>query len=219
MLQPATLSFMSGLAANNNKPWFEAHKDEYLVAKTDFEAVTDQLLGLLAETDAELKGLAAKDCVMRIYRDVRFSKDKTPYKTNFGAGISKGGRKFAGAGYYLHIEPGGKSFVGGGMWQPEPAILKKIRQDIDYNYADFLAIVEEPAFRASFPQIDGERLKKVPQGYTDDNPAAEYLKLKSFTIGAQLTDEEVVSKGFVAQTAKLFAVMRPFITYLNRAVD
>jgi len=219
MLQPATLSFMSGLAANNNKPWFEAHKDEYLVAKTDFEAVTDQILGLLAPTDPDLKDIAAKDCVMRIYRDVRFSKDKTPYKTNFGAGFSKGGRKFTGAGYYLHIEPGGKSFVGGGMWQPEPAILKKIRQDIDYNYAEFLAILDEPGFRASFQQIEGDRLKKVPQGYTDDNAAADYLKLKSFTVGASVTDEELLAPGFAAQAASLFTTMRPFIAFLNRAVD
>lgn len=218
MLQPATLTFLQDIAQNNNKPWLDAHRDIYLAAKEDYEQAVGAILSGMAAADPIYKELKAKDCVMRIFRDVRFSKDKVPYKVNFGAGFSSGGRKFPGAGYYLHIEPGGKSFAGGGMWQPDGPMLKAVRQEIDYSYKEFEGIIDDKQFKALFGQIDGERLKKMPQGYTEDNKAATYLKLKSFTVGCVLTDEEVTGTQFEKRVVEIFAAMRPFITFLNRSV-
>ncbi len=219
MLHNATISFLESLATNNNKPWFDQHRDEYAVAKEDFEILISEILSGLAESEPMFKEQNAKDCIFRIFRDVRFSKDKTPYKPNFGAFFSKGGRKFPGAGYYLHLEPGGKSFTGGGLWMPEAPLLKAVRQEVDYNFAEFGKIIEDKKFKKIFGKIEGEQLKKLPAGYTDDNPAAEYLKLKSFTVMHQLDDENLVSKTFVKKTLEVFGTMKPFIDYLNRAVS
>lgn len=218
MLQPATLTFMANIALNNNKPWFDDHRDEYLAVKTDFEQLVAETLQLVADADPVFKEVAAKDCIMRIFRDVRFSKDKTPYKTNLGAGFSKGGRKFEGAGYYLHVQPGGQSFAGGGIWMPEAPALKKIRQEIDYNYPEFEAIVGQPEFKRLFNGIEGEELKKLPQGYAEDNPAITYLKKKSFTVSAPISDEELTQNGLAKKIAATFATMKPLVDFLNKAV-
>ena len=130
MLQPDTVRFIERLSENNNKPWFDAHRDEYVAAKADFERFVELLMGQLVEIEPALSEQKAKDSIFRIFRDVRFSKDKTPYKGHFGVYLSRGGRKYSGAGYYLHIEPGGKSFIGGGLWMPEPSLLKAVRQEL-----------------------------------------------------------------------------------------
>ncbi len=217
MIQTATLQFMEQLAANNNRPWFEQHKDEYLAVKENFEALVTEVLQGLGEVEPTFRELNAKDCIMRIYRDVRFSKDKSPYKVNLGAGFSNGGRKFTGAGYYLHIEPG-KSFIGGGIWMPDGPILKAIRQEIDYGFNDFLAIIENKQFKKLYKTIEGEKLVKLPKGYTEDNPALEYLKLKSFTVSTPLTDAELTKKGLAKKITESFATMKPFVDFLNRTV-
>ena len=219
MLQPATITFLEKLSKNNNKVWFDAHRDEYAAVKEDFEAlVTDVLAGLAAEDDA-FKEQKAKDCIMRIFRDIRFSNDKTPYKTNLAAGFSKGGRKSPLGGYYLHIEPGGKCFAGGGMWQPEPPMLKAVRQEIDYNFKEFNDIVEDKKFKKMFKELQGEKLKKLPQGYTEDNPAIEYLKMKSFIVGYNFPDSEMTKKGFTKKINEVYSTMKPFIDFLNRSVQ
>ena len=218
MLQKATLHFLEQLATNNNKPWFDAHRDEYLAAKEDFEGLVTGILGKLAESDPVFKEQTAKDSVMRIFRDVRFSKDKTPYKNNFGAGFSKAGRKFPGAGYYLHIEPG-KCFAGGGMWMPEGPQLKAVRQEIDYNFKEFSAIVEDKKFKKLFGAVEGESLKKLPQGYAEDNPALHYLKLKSFTVGCKLSDDDLTGKGLEKKIMEAFITMKPLVDFLNKAVS
>lgn len=218
MLQHSSLTFLNDLAQNNNKVWFDKHRDEYLAVKEDFEGLVTGVLGGLAASDAVFEEVNAKDCIMRIFRDVRFSKDKTPYKTNLGAGFSKGGKKFSGAGYYLHIEPGGKSFAGGGAWQPEAPLLKAIRQEIDYNLDAFTGIINDKKFKKYFPKIDGEQLKKLPQGYAADNPAIEWLKLKSFTVGYSFSDEEVTAKGFEKKAVETFRTMAPFIDFLNKSL-
>jgi uncharacterized protein (TIGR02453 family) len=158
MLQATTLKFIQQLAKNNNKPWFDSHKDAYITAKEDFETLVTGIINGLSVHEPVFKEQKAKDCVFRIFRDVRFSKDKTPYKAHFGAFFSKGGRKFPGAGYYLHIEPGGKSFIGGGMWMPESPLLKNVRQEIDYNFEEFQSIINGKKFKKLFTQINGEHL-------------------------------------------------------------
>jgi uncharacterized protein (TIGR02453 family) len=220
MLQAATLDFLTQLSAHNNREWFEKNKASYEAAKADFEALVSKLLPALVPIEPMLKEQQAKDCIHRIYRDVRFSKDKSPYKTNMGAVFSKGGRKFEGAAYYLHIESGGKSFAGGGMWMPQPAVLKKLRQEIDYNTDEFKGIVEGKAFKKMFQAMhSGEPLKKVPAGYDADHPAAEYLKFKSFTVGHNLSDKDLCSKGIAAQIEKIYSTMAPFVDFLNRSMD
>ena len=161
----------------------------------------------------------AKDCIFRIFRDVRFGKDKTPYKSHFGAFFSRGGRKFPGAGYYLHIESGGKSFAGGGLWVPEPPLLKAVRQEIDYNFTEFSKIIGDKKFKNFFPEINGEQLKKLPQGYTEDNPAIGLLKMKSFTVSHNIADTEITGKTFNKKVLEVFTTMRPFIDFLNRSLD
>ena len=219
MLQPDTVRFIERLSENNNKPWFDAHRDEYVAAKADFERFVELLMGQLVEIEPALSEQKAKDSIFRIFRDVRFSKDKTPYKGHFGVYLSKGGRKYPGAGYYLHIEPGGKSFIGGGLWMPEPSLLKAVRQEIDYNFEEFENIINEKNFRKLFSNIEGERLKTLPQGYGAENRAIEYLKMKSFTAGQNLEDKELTSRGFRKKAVDVFTIMKPFVDFLNRPMD
>ncbi len=218
MLQPATIKFMEQIAKNNNKLWFEKHKDEYLAVKADYEELVTEVLAGLSAKEPAFKEQKAKDCIMRIYRDVRFSKDKSPYKINLGAGFGMAGGKNVGAGYYLHIQPGGKSFAGGGMWQPEGPVLKAIRQEIDYNFKDFSDIVNNKKFTKMFGQVDGDKLVKTPQGYTEDNPAIEYLRLKSFTVGHNIPDADLTKKTLAKTIVDAYQTMKPFVDFLNRGM-
>jgi uncharacterized protein (TIGR02453 family) len=218
MLQASTITFLEQLAKNNNKPWFDKHRDAYQAAKEDFEVFIDQLLARLVPLQPEFANLKGKDCVFRIFRDVRFSKDKTPYKAHFGAFLSKGGRKYEGAGYYLHIEPG-KNFAGGGLWVPQGPMLKAVRQEIDYNFDEFKKILAAKDFKKYFKKIEGEQLKTLPQGYTADNPAIEFLKQKSFTVGTPLPDKEVMSKGLASKCEAIFTAMSPLVNFLDRSSD
>lgn len=218
MLQPATLKFLEGLKLNNNKPWFEGHKDAYEAAKLDFEKLISEVLTGLASIEPGFKEQKAKDCVFRIYRDVRFAKDKTPYKPNFGAYMSRGGKKFNGAGYYLHLEPGG-SFAAGGLWMPEANILKAVRQEIDYNFGEFEKIVRNKKFEKIFGVLQGEKLKSAPKDYAADNPAIEYLKMKSFTVMHKIDDEILTGKPLVKTCMDVYKTMQPMIDFLNRSLD
>jgi len=219
MIQAGTVKFLQQLAKNNNKPWFDEHRDAYQAAKEDFEQFVTEVLAGLCKIDRAFEGQKAKDCIFRIFRDVRFSKDKTPYKAHFGAYFGRGGKKDFSPGYYLHLEPGGKTFAGGGLWEPEAAPLKALRQEIDYNFDEFAGIINDKKFKKLFPKINGEQLKTLPQGYTADNPAIEYLKLKSFTVGHAITDEDMTGKKFGAKVVEAYAVMQPFISFLRRATD
>lgn len=219
MLQAATIRFLTELAANNNKPWFDENRKAYEAAKADHEQLTGRIMQRIVHLEPALEGQKAKDSVFRIFRDVRFSKDKTPYKAHFGAFFSCGGRKFPGAGYYLHIEPGNNSFAGGGLWMPEGPLLKAVRQEIDYNFEEFKGIVENKAFKKLLGPVEGDKLKTLPQGYDADNPAIEYLKHKSFTTGHKLTDKDISGKGFEEKIVEIFTAMRPFIDFLNRSLD
>lgn len=219
MVQPSTITFLKQLAKNNNKLWFDSHKKEYEAAKTDFEETITTLLQKLTKSiDPAFADQKAKDCIFRIYRDVRFSKDKTPYKAHFSAAFSRSGKKEMAAGYYLHLEPG-KVFAGGGIWMPENDALKKIRQKIDYNFNDFKKIVNAAAFKKMFGKVEGEQLKKAPLGYTEDNPALDYLKMKSYVVQHKLDDAQLTDKGFTAQCEKVFVTMKPLVDFINNALD
>ncbi len=219
MLQSDTIRFLQDISEHNDKLWFDKNRNVYLSAKKDFENLVDRLLNEMSAFEPAFKEQSAKDCIFRIFRDVRFSRNKTPYKTHFGAYLSKGGKKYEGAGYYLHIEPGNKSFAAGGLWMPEPALLKKIRQEIDYNFGDFQSILQDSSFQRYYQKLEGEKLKTIPQGYDRDNPAIEYLRMKSFTVGYVFNDEDVQSQHFIQKATAAFKAVRPLIQFFNRASD
>ena len=220
MLQPATLKFLKGLQKNNNKPWFEKNRPAYEDAKADFAQFIQTVIDKHGKKDEGIKDLKAKDCVFRINRDVRFSKDKSPYKNNFGASINRGGKKSVYAGYYFHCQPG-EAFVGGGLWIPMPPDLKKVRQEVDYCFDEFKKIIGSKKFISVYGDLikDAETsLVKVPQGFEKDNPAAEYLKLKSFIAMKKLDDATLTSKDLVQTTLGAFETLHPLLMFLNRAL-
>lgn len=219
MLQSSTLLFLKQLAKNNNKPWFDANRKKYDEAKKDFENFIQALIEQFGKKDPAIAALTAKSCLFRINRDIRFSKDKTPYKKNFAASINKGGKKSMLAGYYFHLEPG-NSFIGGGIWMPMPAETQKIRQEIDYCYDEFKKIISSKKFAGIYTgldQEDGIRLTNVPKGYAKDNPAAEFLKLKSWVAMSALTDAALTSKDLLKQSVEALSAIQPLIDFLNRA--
>jgi uncharacterized protein (TIGR02453 family) len=213
-----TLAFLKDLKSNNNKEWFDKHKNLYLEAKEEFETDVDELIKEIRRFDKKISpDLKGKDCAFRIYKDVRFSKDKTPYKTNFGASISPGGKKSVEAGYYIHLEPGG-SFLAGGVWMPEPPMLNAIRQEIDYNPQAFLKILKSASFKKYFKGLDEEdKLKTAPKGFEKDHPQIELLKNKHFIVSSQIAEKSLSDKNFVTAVASGFKAMYPLIQYLREA--
>jgi uncharacterized protein (TIGR02453 family) len=220
MLQVSTLKFLKDLKKNNNKPWFEKNKDLYLGAKEDIEHLVERVIEGFGKIDPDIAALQPKDCTYRIYRDVRFSKDKTPYKTNMGAYLNKGGKKTPTAGYYMHFESG-RNMAGGGLWMPMAPELNKVRQEIDYSLTEWNTILKARAFKKNFPEgLEKEDLlSRPPKGYGEDNPAIEYLKLKSFIVTRSFTDAEVQSKSFLKELLKTFESMKDFVYFLNRAME
>ncbi len=220
MLQTSTLKFLKDLNKNNNKHWFDKNRKQYETAKADFHTFLEELIKAIASFDKPIGNLTPKDCVFRINRDVRFSKDKSPYKSNMAGYFNKGGKKSNGAGYYLHIEPG-KSFAAGGMWMPLPPDLAKIRQEIDYGFEEWKKITRNPVFKKLFSEgvKSDDTLMRPPKGYDENNPAIEYLKMKSFIISRSFTDAEVQNKTFIKDVAKTFQAMKPMIDFLNTAIE
>lgn len=218
MLKASTFSFLTNLSKNNNKLWFDEHKPQYESAKADFEQFIEKLLVAVCKTDSSVSSQKAKDCIFRIYRDVRFGHDKTPYKVNLSAAFGRGGRKGPEAGYYMHVQPG-KSFIAGGIWMPDAPVLKNIRQEIDYNIKDWQKILDNKAFKKLYPDVSGEKLKTLPKGYDADNPAIEYLKMKSFIVSHPVKDTELKNEKAIDVIAAYCAAMKPFIDFLNRGLD
>lgn len=221
MLQSSTIKFLKDLKKNNNKPWFDTHRNEYEKAKNDFERFIGEVIDRHGKSDTTIKSLVAKNCLFRINRDVRFSKDKSPYKTNFGASINKGGKKAMTAGYYFHLEPG-QCFTGGGIWMPMPEDLKKVRQEIDYNLPEFRKIIGSKKFKSVYGDISRDAeysLSRVPKGYDPDNPAAEYLKLKSYLAMINIKDSELTSKELLKKTVISFGALQPLVEFINHAIE
>lgn len=222
MLQQETIKFLKALKKNNNKPWFDKHRSDYDAAKSDFSGFVEKIIQLHCKADKTISHLKAKDCMFRINRDVRFSKDKSPYKTNMGASINKAGKKsFGTAGYYFHLQPG-ESFVGGGLYVPDSEALRKVRQEIDYNLADFKKIITNKKFKSLYGDFDRSKefiLTRVPKGYEPDNPAAEYLKFKSYITFVHIKDTDLTSKDLAKKTVQAFAVLQPLLDFLNQSVE
>jgi uncharacterized protein (TIGR02453 family) len=221
MFRVATLKFLKDLKRNNNKPWFDAHREEYEAAKKDFEIFIRQLIDHHSKKDKSIASLTAKECMFRINRDIRFSKDKSPYKTNFGASINRGGKKSVFGGYYFHLEPG-HAFAGGGIWMPMPGELKKIRQEVDYCFDEFKKIISSKKFKSVYGGVDRSdeyKLSRVPKGYDPANPAAEYIKLKSFIALCPIADHELTSKELLKKSSTAFETLQPLVEFINRALE
>ena len=213
-LKPA-LDFLSDLKEHNNKPWFEEHRADYELARDRFESFVDQLI-LAYGSIEDFGGITAKDCVMRIYRDTRFSKDKSPYKTNMSASIAAGGKKSSSLGYYLHIQPHNESLIAGGLHMPSPEQLARFRKAIDQDAATFKVILNNKEFKKYFGSVEGEKVKTVPQGYSGEHPEIDLLRFKQVVVVHHLSDETVLTPTFGTHTIKVFKAMKPFLDYLNR---
>lgn len=218
-LPPDTFRFLAQLKKNNHRPWFEANRHRYERIRTGLLEFTAALLARMRTFDPSLAHTQPETCLFRIYRDLRFSKDKTPFKTHFGIAISPNGKNFTGAGYYLHLEPG-NSFAAGGSWYPEPRQLYLIRQEIDYNFDALTKIIGAPEFRKYFHGLDREhQLTRPPKGYLPDHPALALLKLKSFTCSAPLSPKILGSPRLLAHLNSMFSALYPFLQFLNTALN
>lgn len=218
-LTAPTLDFFRDLAQNNNREWFHANRKRYDVAKAEFERFVGRILAGVSAFEP-LPNTDVKDCIFRINRDIRFSKDKSPYKLNFAAAIGPGGRHSGRIDYYIHIQPGdeenaAQSFIGGGMWQPTPAHLAKFRQEIDYNAGELKGIIEEETFRSYFPEIWGETMKTAPKGYTADHPDIELLRRKQLFFMHRFTDADVLSPDFADEIIHGCRLLKPYTDFLN----
>lgn len=220
MLKSGTFEFLRDLAAHNERDWFQLNKSRYDAARKDVLNFTASLIRELSAIDPLIpQNLDPASCVMRIYRDVRFSKDKAPYKKNFGIGISPNGKNFLGPGYYLHIEPR-SSFLAGGCWMPESELLRSIRQEIDYNSSEIHNIIDDLAFKEYFGSPDSEyKLKTVPKGYDASHPDIDLLKLKSFTFSHSLADDILIKPDALDQLVYGFRVLHPFIAFLRNVIS
>jgi len=222
LIPTSTLSFLKSLKKNNNKPWFDANREKYLEARNNFEQFVALLLQKMILFDDDLKELEYKNCLFRINRDVRFSKDKTPYKISFSASFNKGGKKSIYAGYYLHVQPGGNSFIGGGLWRPEPEQLKKVRQEIDYCFPEFKKIITTPAFKKNYGELEkdeNQMLVNIPKGYEKENPAADFLRMKSFVATKNITDADLGNLKFINEIIQSFKSLKPLLNFINRSFE
>jgi len=216
------IEFLTKLRDNNDREWFEANKKEFKAAQAEFNAFVERLIEGIASFDGSVRGLSVKDCVYRIYRDVRFSKDKSPYKTHMGAFICPGGRNSGKAGYYFHVEPTrdgmiGSNILSGGIYMPDPKVLKSIREDILYNSDTFLAAV---AKAEGFGFDTRNSLKRVPLGFPADSPMAEYLKMKEdMSLYRHVDNEFLLAPGLLERTVAEYEKTAGFVGWLNRAVD
>lgn len=213
-IDKSTLKFLSDLSRNNTREWFAENKPRYESARKNYSVFLDELLKEMTAFEPVAHGQTGKDLLFRIYRDVRFSNDKRPYKDHFGAYIADGGRKSILPGYYLHLAGNNNSFLAGGLWMPPADYLKAVRQEIDYSLDEFKRIVEAPAFKTKFGELQGERLKTTPKGYEKDNPAIEYLRYKGWNAVMPLSDKVVLSPDFADVVLEGFKRLKPFNDFL-----
>lgn len=217
MLAKETLDFLKKLEKNNDREWFTANKKLFDDANNNVTALTDLLIGKITKFDPLVAGLDPKSCVFRIYRDVRFAKDKSPYKTNLGAFIAPGGRKTMSPGYYFHIQPG-MLFAAAGKHMPDSSELLKMRNAVAARTKEFRKIVEAKKFVDRFGTFDGDRLTKPPKGFPADHEAIEYLKLKSFTVTQEFTVKDALSTDYPKLLADSFKAAYPMIEFLRSAL-
>lgn len=221
MLTKESLQFLDDLKVNNNRDWFQDNKKRYEIFKKDYHQLVSAFLDAMKPLDPSLELLEVKNCTFRINRDIRFSKDKSPYKAHLGIWLSGGTKGSNRAGYYVHIE-NGASFIAGGLYSPESDDLKKVRKEIAFFYEDLEAILNEKEFKKEFKKLDvteNNSLKNPPRGYEKEHPAIDFLKLKSFTTTQKYDSDEVTKKDFVSKMSQKLIVLKPLNDFINRALD
>ena len=214
-----TLHFLKKLKINNNREWFDSNKTEYLASKEIFEEFVSELIKGINKFDKKVSlDLKPKDCTFRIYKDVRFSKDKTPYKNNMSASINPGGKKSNIPGYYFHLEPDA-CFLAGGVYMPMPDVLKAIRQEIDYNPLPLINVLKSASFKKEFNGLDEEdKLKNPPKGFNKDHAHSEILKNRHFIVSQKFENKDILKKQGLSKTLDSFKAMYPFLDYLRKAI-
>ncbi|MFV8326104.1 DUF2461 domain-containing protein [Flavobacterium sp. ZS1P14] len=220
MLSKDTLQFLDDLKTNNNRDWFLENKKRYEAVKNDYQQLVGDLLNAMKPMDPSLEMLEVKNCTFRINRDIRFSKDKTPYKSHLGIWLSSGAKGLNRSGYYIHLEKGA-SFIAGGLYCPEAEDLKKMRKEIAYFHDDLEAILDDKNFKKEFKDFDRNEkntLKNPPRGYEKEHPAIEFLKLKSFESSQRIDISVATKKDFVATVSKKLIVLKPLNDFINRAL-
>ncbi|MDH6356331.1 DUF2461 domain-containing protein [Parabacteroides sp. PF5-9] len=210
--------FLRELSENNNRPWFQENKERYETLRKVFIHEVQKLVDKISLFDPEVAGLEAKDCLYRIYRDIRFSPDKTPYKNYFSAYIAKGGRKSEYGGYYVHLQPD-NCLLSGGIWCPPSKLLKMLRQDIYDQIEEFTGIIEKPSFKAVYPKIEGEMLSRMPVGFPADSPYGYILKHKDFTVVSYKPDDYFKQVDWIDRAVEDFKELQPYNRFLNYTVD
>ena len=210
--------FLKELKNNNNKAWFNDNRKRYEESKEQMLFFTELMIQEIGKFDDEISFISPKDCLFRIFRDVRFSNDKTPYKAHMGSFIARNGRKSNRGGYYIHIEPG-SSFLGGGIWCPQPEPLKAIRSEIYDNADGFKEVIEDKGFSKYYKFIEGEKLKTAPKGFPKDFEDIDLLRYKSYAFGHQVNDKTVLSENFVGVTVDAFKELYKANRYLNSSLD
>jgi len=213
-----TMRFLNELEKNNNKVWFDANRATYDSCREAFVTLVQDWIDVMITLDPALAGQSTKSAIFRINRDVRFSANKSPYKTNFSAYLSKGGKKYPGAGYYLHIDPKG-SFLASGIWMPPANVLQSIRQEIDYNLPEYESVLGQVKKGNLFDTMDSDSLSRPPKGYEADNPGIVYLKQKNFVLAAKLDETLLSSPDLIGKLENYCGTVKPYTDYLNRAVD
>jgi uncharacterized protein (TIGR02453 family) len=214
MIKKHIYDFLVALKQNNTREWFQANNSWYQEAKNDFEQFVSALILEISKFEPAIGSLKPQDCIFRIFRDVRFSRDKSPYKTNFGAYIVPGGKKSGLAGYYFHIEPG-ECFLAGGIWHPSPDVLKKIRKEIYENIDEFLNILNNKEFSRHFDKLYGDKLVNPPAGYPADFQHIDLLKFKDYNVLKAISCDELFTGKIIEKTAELYRIMYPFNRFLN----
>lgn len=218
MINPSVYEFLKELKDNNNREWFQENRKRYEEARQNFIHILEILIHEIGQFDHSIKGQLPKDSLFRINRDVRFSKDKSPYKTNIGAFITPKGRNGGYAGYYVHLEPD-NSFLAGGIYMPPSPLLKAIRQEIFENLDEFKSIVEHAEFKNHFGEkLYGEKLKTRPKGFPEDFIGLEYLRFKHYTVAKMVKDNYVTDGDFIKNAIDTFRQLYPFNRFLNYVV-
>lgn len=215
---PVIFNFLKELSVNNNREWFNQNRDKYEIARGEFDKLITAVISRISIFDDTIKGIEAKDCTYRIYRDTRFSSDKTPYKTHMGGYINAKGKKSEHCGYYVHIEPGNCLLAGGSICPP-PKLLKAVRQAVYDNIDEYLSIVEDPEFKKYYPVIGDEFLKTAPKGFPKDFPYIDYLKCKTYSCSYNVPDDFFTSPTFLDQTEDAFRQMKRFADFVNYTID
>ncbi len=215
MIDPNTFEFLKNLEKNNNREWFQDHRKWYDESRENFIEFASEILEKLKLIQNDLLHTDIKKCILRINRDIRFSKDKRPYKNYFGAGFGPGGRSSGRVDFYFQIQPNNQSMLGAGMWEPGPENLAKFRQEIDYNPAELKKIIEDKSFRSYFKEISGTQLKTKPKGYAIDHPEIELLRYKELFFLMRFLDIEATSENFIEQIIEGCILLKPYQDYLN----